>query len=167
MGTRVEEFHRRDGSLIYRRYVSNNTPHREDGPAFESFCPKGILGRRSWYLHGRRHRLDGPALESFYDNGTIQTQEWYIVDKLHREDGPAVEQFSNNGEIAQRVWYCMGKFHREDGPAVEFFSLKGTHRTAYTAYYLNGEQIPADEYSRRVSLLKLSARHKSDLNITL
>jgi hypothetical protein len=49
---------------------------------------------------------EGPAYESYYPNGVVAAREYRKVGKAHRpiEDGPAFEYFDSRGEKTN-VWY--------------------------------------------------------------
>ncbi len=68
--------------------------HREDGPAIIY-----SIGRKEWWLNGRRHRVGGPAIER-----STRSKEWHLNGKRHRVDGPAVEWANGVTE-----WWLNGR----------------------------------------------------------
>jgi hypothetical protein len=58
-------------------YITNNKPHRADGPAVE--YPDGST---LWWVNGKRHRIDGPAI----DFTEVFGKKWYVNDTEVTED---------------------------------------------------------------------------------
>lgn len=106
--------------------------HREDGPAVEG---EGLTG---WYRNGVPHREDGPAL--VYPTLT----EHHRAGLLHRIGEPAIEHSDGT-----HGFYLNGRLHNLEGPA--HVSSEGT------IFAVDGEEMPFEEFGRRVGTARQSA----------
>lgn len=114
-------------------WTKNGKLHREDGPAFISFCMTG------YYINGNLHREDGPAKIYTGPHSKLKKMEWYINGEPHREYGPALIDELSGFE----VWMQYGKAHRIDGPAFIDYTGEFRHvfKKGHEDWYINDHRV--------------------------
>lgn len=98
-----------DGTIRHFKVTKNTKVlHNPDGPALIRLENSRQIGRKVWYIDGKRHRTDGPAIE--WDDGDVD----YVVNgKRHRLDGPAVIRYRHSypDEHDRLHWYVNDRLY--------------------------------------------------------
>jgi len=117
---------------MHRAWYKDDLEHRDNGPAFLTETPVGLMAR--WSQNGKAHRVDGPALISA--NRRFVTFEYQRNGQLHNSYGPAL------------VTWVYSPETRKVAEISEF--------------YLNGRQVEADAIwsQHRSNGMDLDREHK-------
>ena len=62
-----------------------------------------------WFTNNSRHREDGPAYIEYYESGKLERESWHVNRKHHRLDGPAIIWYSETSEIVYENQWIDGK----------------------------------------------------------
>jgi len=78
----------------------------------------------------------------------VVSERWEKDGREHRDHGPAlISRDAVTGMITDEKWLRQGQLHREEGPADILRKPDG--RVYYSAWYRDGEKIPALRPGRR------------------
>lgn len=89
--------------------------HRDEGPAYITYCANGNVKTETWIRNGRMIQNDGPNEVFYHDNGVVKAEKWFGSDGLHRPInlGPAVIEYDENGRKIAERWYQNGKLYNK------------------------------------------------------
>jgi hypothetical protein len=80
--------------------------------------------------------------------GVIVSETWLQGGKLNRQGGPAIViRDATTDVILDEKWFLNNQLHREDGPAEVLRKPDG--RVYHSAWYKNGEKVPAPPRAQR------------------
>ncbi len=123
-----------------------------DQPAYVRENAHGVIVAEEYWINGQRHRDVLPALIHRNANGEITRLSFYCRGELHRDDDlPACVLFKDGIPIYESYWR-HDVLHRErHQPAIIKRICDASTKTAkikHAEYYVNGEQMDAQEERR-------------------
>lgn len=124
----------KSGQLKRITYLTNHSPHREDGPAVQAFLRDGSLESESYFINGELTKLIK------YTNNIAHTIKRFKNGKLH--GSPSVELFDHYGRKTYEAHHKNELLHREDGPAIEAWQEAIDSQMFITSreFFINGKR---------------------------
>lgn len=114
------------GIVKIEQWFTNGLRNRENGPAWVSYFPNGVVHEEEWWIDDKKERAeDKPAKISYHDNGTPFVKTWYFNNWIHREKNPAMISYREDGSTEEESWWNEGDLHREGAPARIYYDTQG------------------------------------------